>query len=279
MVDILLTMVLTTAGPVAVPTGRLVEQRWWESVTLVVTELVLLWVLLDLYDLVVPHALGDAAGAVGHGHALWDLEAAWGVDVERSWYDALAGHSALLDAAHLYYAESIYLVPAVVAILLVVHDVERYRAMRSTFVATTLLAYAVFWAYPVAPPCLLPGSGLACGEPAPPDPFGALPSLHVAWAAVSAVGLVLLSTRPWVRGLAVAHVALTVAVVLATGHHFVVDTVTGLAVVLAVVLVRRLLPTTRPSVRRADPAASAPRRGRASTPRALPPTPPRTARR
>jgi diacylglycerol O-acyltransferase / wax synthase len=236
-------MALMPAGsPAAVPTGGLVEQRWWESVTLVVTELVLVWVLLDLYDLVVPHAVGDATGAIGHGRAVWDLEGAWGIAVERSWYDALAAHPALSVAAHLYYAESIYLAPAVVAILLVVHDVAGYRAMRSTFVATTVLAYVAFWAYPVAPPCLLPGSGLTCGEPSPPDPFGAMPSLHVAWAAVVAVGLVLLSHRLWVRALAVAHVLLTVVVVLATGHHFVVDALAGLAVVLVVLLVRHVAP-------------------------------------
>jgi hypothetical protein len=191
---------------------------------------------------VVPHAVGDAVGAVCHGHVVWHLEAAWGVAVERPWYDALSGHPVLLGVAHLYYAQSIYVVPAVVAILLVVHDVGRYRAMRSTFVATTLVAYAAFWAYPVAPPCLLPGSGLSCGAPSPPDPFGAMPSLHVAWAAVSAVGLVLLSTRPWVWALAVVHVVATGVVVLATGHHFVLDTLAGLAVVLVVVVVRWLVP-------------------------------------
>jgi diacylglycerol O-acyltransferase / wax synthase len=237
-------VILTPAASTGAVTGAgLTHQRWWESATLVVTELVLVVVLLDVYDLVVPHAVGDASGADVHGGAVWGLESAWGIAVERPWSTALSGHPLVAGAAHVYYAESIYLAPAVVAILLVVRDVAGYRRMRNAFVATTLLAYGAFWLYPVAPPCLLPESGLTCGEPAPPDPFAAMPSLHVTWAGVTAIGLALLSARAWVRVLGAAHVAVTIAVVLATGHHFVLDTLAGLAVVAGVIVLGRILPS------------------------------------
>jgi membrane-associated phospholipid phosphatase len=236
-------VILTPAWSPGVPAdGGLTHQRWWESVTLAVTELVLVVVLLDVYHLVVPHAVGDVTDADVHSRAVWGLEGAWGIDVERSWYSALAGHPLVSGAAHLYYADSVYLAPALVAILLVVRDVEGYRRMRSAFVAATLLAYGAFWLYPVAPPCLVPGSGLICGEPSPPDPFAAMPSLHVAWAGVTALGLALLSTRVRVRALGVAHVVVTIAVVLATGHHFVLDTVAGLVVAAGVFALSRVLP-------------------------------------
>jgi hypothetical protein len=219
----------------------LTHQRWWESATLVVTELVLLVVLLDIYDLVVPHAVGDAPGADVHGWAVGPGERV--AHRRRAPVaTALSGHPLVAGAAHVYYAESICLAPAVVAILLVVRDVAGYRRMRNAFVATTLLAYGAFWLYPVAPPCLLPESGLTCGEPAPPDPFAAMPSLHVTWAGVTAIGLALLSARAWVRVLGAAHVAVTIAVVLATGHHFVLDTLAGLAVVAGVIVLGRVLP-------------------------------------
>jgi diacylglycerol O-acyltransferase len=241
-------MALMPVGPPAAATETgLAHQRWWEAVTLAVTELVLLVVLLDLYDLVVPYGAGDVAGADVHSQTVWGLESAWGVAVERTWYAALADHPLVAGAAHLYYADSIYLAPAVVAILLVVRDVERYRAMRTTFVAVTLLAYAAFRVYPVAPPCLLPGSGIVCAEPSPPDPFAAMPSLHVAWATVTALGLVLLSSRVWVRALGVAHVAVTIAVVLATGHHFVLDALAGFVVAVGVFALSRALPERRSS--------------------------------
>jgi diacylglycerol O-acyltransferase / wax synthase len=240
---ILAVVILTPAGSTGAVAGSgLTHQRWWESVRLGVTELVLLVVLLHVYDLVVPHAAGDVTDADAHSRAAWALESAWGIDVEPAWYAALAGHPVLADAAHLYYADSIYLAPALVAILLLVRDVEGYRRMRTAFVAATLPAYAAFWLYPMAPPCLLPGSGLTCGEPAPPDPFAAMPSLHVAWAGVVAIGLALLSTAVWVRALGVAHVVVTIAVVLATGHHFVLDTAGGLVVAAGAFAFSRVLP-------------------------------------
>jgi hypothetical protein len=45
-----------------------------------------------------------------------------------------------------------------------------------------------------------------------------------------------------VRALAVVHVVATGVVVLATGHHFVLDTLAGHAVVLVVVVLRWLVP-------------------------------------
>ncbi|MCD2197947.1 phosphatase PAP2 family protein [Actinomycetospora endophytica] len=246
-------MILTPAGSTGAVAGSgLTHQRRWESARLAVFELVLLVVLLHVYDLVAPHAAGDVTDADAHSRAVWGLESAWGIDVEPSWYAALAGHPWLSGAAHLYYADSIYLAPALVAILLVVRDVEGYRSMRTAFVATTLIAYAAFWLYPTAPPCLLPGSGLTCGEPAPPDPFAAMPSLHVAWAGVVAIGLALLSTQAWVRALGVVHVVVTIAVVLATGHHFVLDTVAGLVVAAGAFALTRVLPG-REASRGSDP--------------------------
>lgn len=235
-------MVTIPLGPSGAPSETgLVHQRWWECVTLIATELVLLVVLLRGYDLVVPHAVGDAVGARAHGHAVWTLESALGLDVETTWYAALDHHPLVRAAANVYYAYSIYLAPILVAVSLVVRDVESYRAMRSAFLASTLVAYAAFWLYPVAPPCLLPGSGLLCREPSPPDPFAAMPSLHVAWACASALGLGLLTPRISARILGAVHIAITVAVVLATGHHFVLDALAGVAVLVLAHVVRQLV--------------------------------------
>jgi PAP2 superfamily len=173
----------------------------------------------------------DGGSAVAHGRLLWALEARIGVAVEWSWWEALSRHPWWEQAAHLYYADSIYLAPALVAVTLAVRAPGRYRGFRRVFVAVTVTAYLIFWLYPVAPPCLLPGSGMDSGALPPPDPYAALPSLHVAWAAVVLLGLRELTVRRSVRMLGVAHVVVTVVVVLATGHHFVVDVVAALALV------------------------------------------------
>ena len=52
--------------------------------------------------------------------------------------------------------------------------------------------------------------------------FAAMPSLHVAWAAVIAFGM-LAATDRWWRWIGMAHLVVTMLVVAATGHHWWLD--------------------------------------------------------
>jgi PAP2 superfamily len=54
------------------------------------------------------------------------------------------------------------------------------------------------------------------------DQFAAMPSIHVAWAAVVSFGIVAASTSRW-RWLFMLHLVLTMAVVSATGNHWWLD--------------------------------------------------------
>jgi membrane-associated phospholipid phosphatase len=69
--------------------------------------------------------------------------------------------------------------------------------------------------------------------------FGAMPSLHLAWAAWCSLALWRMSTRTWVRALALLYPLLTTFAVLATGNHYLLDVLAGLATfAVAVALVR-----------------------------------------
>ena len=57
--------------------------------------------------------------------------------------------------------------------------------------------------------------------------FAAMPSLHVAWAAVIAFGALAASTSRW-RWIGMAHLVLTMLVVAATGHHWWLDGIVAL---------------------------------------------------
>ncbi len=123
----------------------------------------------------------------------------------------------------------------------------QYRAARTSLVYVNALGLVVFWLVPVAPPRLLAGfvdSGLVTrvAESAAhisPDLYAAMPSLHVAWATWVLVQVWYATAQQAIRGLAVAHLVLTVAVVLATANHFVLDVVAGVAVTaVATVLTR-----------------------------------------
>ena len=58
--------------------------------------------------------------------------------------------------------------------------------------------------------------------------FAAMPSLHVAWAAVIAFGAVAASTSWW-RWIGTAHLVTTMLVISATGHHWWLDGIVALA--------------------------------------------------
>ena len=57
--------------------------------------------------------------------------------------------------------------------------------------------------------------------------FAAMPSLHVAWAAVIAFGM-LAATDRWWRWIGMAHLVITMLVVAATGHHWWLDGIVAL---------------------------------------------------
>jgi len=116
-----------------------------------------------------------------------------------------------------------------------------YRPLRHSLVLMNLIGFIVFWRYPVAPPRMLGGftdvvssthafgnfHGGALASHA--NEVAAMPSLHMAWAAWCGLALWRLSSRRWVRVLALCYPCVTAFTVLATGNHFLLDLVAGLA--------------------------------------------------
>jgi hypothetical protein len=60
------------------------------------------------------------------------------------------------------------------------------------------------------------------------DQFAAMPSIHVGWAAVVALGVFTVSTSRW-RWLVLMHLPITIFVVAATGHHWWLDGIVAIA--------------------------------------------------
>jgi membrane-associated phospholipid phosphatase len=110
-------------------------------------------------------------------------------------------------------------------------------------VLTNVVGLAVFAVYPAAPPRLLPGAGFvdsvadagfsASHGPIAADQYGALPSLHLAWAMWVAVAGFAITRRTAPRVLFAAYPVLTAFVVIATGNHYVLDVASGVALGLA----------------------------------------------
>jgi hypothetical protein len=128
-----------------------------------------------------------------------------------------------------------------------------YRPLRNSLVLVNVIAFVVFWRFPVAPPRMLPGftdvvaaSG-AFGSwhtgalASHANQLAAMPSLHIAWAVWSALVVWKISRRRWLRALGTLYPFLTAFAVLSTGNHFVLDVVGGLATIAASLLIIRLL--------------------------------------
>ena len=132
-----------------------------------------------------------------------------------------------------------------------------YRRARRALVGINLIGLATFFAYPVTPPRLLPGSGFVdivagshtwgawesggrVAERA--NELASMPSLHAAWAVWVALTITSVSARKSLRAAGWLHVLLTTVVVVATGNHYLLDVVAGAAVAIgswAVVRPRR----------------------------------------
>jgi hypothetical protein len=128
-------------------------------------------------------------------------------------------------------------------------DPEFHRLRRAA-VLTTLGAQPVFLFFPVAPPRTLEhfvdtieevsGIDLNRGLVAQLyDPIAAMPSIHLAYAVVTATGIVETSGSPLARALAPAYPPLVAVVVFATANHYVLDAVAGGALALAALRVSR----------------------------------------
>lgn len=203
---------------------------WWVQVLLVVAFAVGYDEVRSLHGDVVASGLAHAQQvlAVDRG-----LHMSWAAPV-NSWVDA---HDTIAAAMSGYYFVMHLGVTALVLLVLWLRG-DGYRRHRNALVVASLIGLAVYWAYPVAPPRMLPGFHDTVRELLPAafrletakaNLYAAVPSLHMAWAVWCAVALCAIFSAWWVRALAVAHPALTALTVLGTGNHYTFDLLTGAA--------------------------------------------------
>jgi membrane-associated phospholipid phosphatase len=118
-----------------------------------------------------------------------------------------------------------------------------YRRMRTHLVIINLIAFVVFWRYPLAPPRMLPGLGYVDIVAAShaviswhsgalvhdADQFAAMPSLHIAWSMWSGLAAWRLLRSRIVAAIAICYPLVTAVIVLSTGNHYLLDVLAGAA--------------------------------------------------
>ena len=166
------------------------------------------------------------------------LERRLGLHVEPALQRALLPRTRLVAALNVAYVTlNVGLTVGWLMRLYARRDPDFHRLRRAA-VAATLGAQPVFLLFPVAPPRTLEGfvdtieavSGLDLDRGLVAelyDPIAAMPSIHVAYAVVTAAGLAATARTPWVRAVAPAYPPAVTLVVLATANHYVLDALAG----------------------------------------------------
>jgi PAP2 superfamily len=215
-------------------------------------ELVVIAWLCWIYDAITNLAPLRLHAAIAHAQGVLQLEQTLHLDPELALDRWLAAHHTLGLVLSDYYDNAHFVVTLGLLGWLWWRRADIYRPMRNVLVLVNVLAFIVFWRYPVAPPRMLVHLGFT-DVVASTHAFGswhtgslasqanqvaAMPSLHIAWAVWCTLVLWRISKRCWVRGIAVVYPCLTAFAVLATGNHFLLDIVAGLVTLaLAVAIV------------------------------------------
>jgi PAP2 superfamily len=157
------------------------------------------------------------------------------IDVEGSLQSFVLRHRDIIHWINAAYSWMFLPVVAGALFWLYITQDELYRRFRTSLGIAALLAVCTIALFPVAPPRLAPGSGLIGthalrgGTHSFVNQFAAMPSLHVGWVAVSGVAL-FIGVRHWMRWVWLfAPVTVMAFVVIATGHHYLLDGLVGSA--------------------------------------------------
>jgi hypothetical protein len=215
-------------------------------------ELVIVVALLVVYDRVRSLAAVRSVAAEVHGWAILHLESKLHLRIEPSVNSWLTEHGFLRELSVDYYQYMHVSVALGVLVACYLLRPAAYRSARNALVLTNLVGLVVFAFYPAAPPRLLPGAGFVDSVAqagfgtshgiSHADLYGALPSLHLAWATWVAITGFTLTRRRAGRMLFVAYPMCTAFVVVATANHYVLDVLSGVVLGIAAAWVSGLLP-------------------------------------
>jgi len=212
-------------------------------------ELLLIGVVYSLYDgsrfVVEGHQTTALQHAIGVLHIEKMLDIGW----EQTINTFVSAHEILAVPADYMYATLHYLVTPIVLVWMWRSHRDAYTRARTTLMVATVIGLIGFSLLPVAPPRMLPGfvdtmaqysgtgwwstdASVPRGVGSLTNQFAAMPSLHVGWALWCGWQMVRHGKHLVTRVFGIVYPALITLVVIATGNHYLLDAVAGIAVVL-----------------------------------------------
>jgi len=219
---------------------RLVATSVFTQETALVLALFALWQYAGSFAIMGP------GGALGRSRWIWHAERLLRLPSEAAVQRPFLPHPLLVQFFNLYYDSLHFPVLIACMVWLFVRHRDSYRRLRTTLVALTgacLLVQLV----PVAPPRMLTGTGLvdtavvyhqsvyATTAGFDPDQLSAMPSVHVGWAVLVAIAVIITLRSRW-RWLALLYPAMTTLAVVVTANHFWLDGIVATALLGLVLL-------------------------------------------
>jgi len=249
--------VVGTAGLAA----RASQRKWLTRFGPFATELAIVLVLYALWRVVGTISVLRVNHAIDAGQHIWDFERALHLPSEHGLQHLFLQSSVLIQACNVFYATVHMPSMLIFLVWLWFRHRDHYPRIRNVVALTTLWCLAI-QLIPVAPPRLVPALHIAdtparfgqtvypaLGKSGPAQ-LSAMPSVHVAWAAIIGVSIVAVSTSRW-RWIFITHPFITMIVVVVTGNHFWADGIVGVMIVGLAVLfeqrARSLLTRRRPA--------------------------------
>lgn len=183
----------------------------------------------------------ELTAAIANAIDLMSFQQLVGLPSELDLQYRLLSRGRLLRAANVYYAVLHF--PATGAFMgwVWLRHRNRFEAIRNALIVATLAGLVAHVAYPLAPPRMIPGFIDTAAEYGP-NPYdmaisasanqiAAMPSLHVGWALLVAIGTISILGSTW-RFLILAHPIITTGVVIVTANHYWMDAIVGALVVM-----------------------------------------------
>jgi membrane-associated phospholipid phosphatase len=181
--------------------------------------------------------------AFANADVVMRLERTLGIAWEAQLQSLIVGHRGLVALVNWIYIYGHWPVILTCAVLLYVRRRRHYLLLRDAMIVSAVIGFAFFAFLPVAPPRLADAalvdtvtryseSYRTLQPPGLTNQYAAVPSLHVGWNLLVAIVLFQATRLRAVRAFAVVMPLAMAFATVATGNHFVIDVVAGIAVVL-----------------------------------------------
>ena len=191
-------------------------------------------------------AVQNAEQAFDNASHLVRFERSIGIFGEISLQSATISYDFLLHAFNAIYFYGHWPIIISVGVYLFVKNPRAYVITRNAFLISGAIALVLYALFPVAPPRLsvlgvadtlqltVP---LSLDQSRLVNPFAALPSLHVGWDLIIALGIFVAIRKPFARGVALLLPPAMMLATVVTGNHFFVDGIAGAGLALAAFVV------------------------------------------